>query len=73
MHAMELHIPFETFVQPPIIGRTCDVDEDDESKLELVFNTDITGHVEQDLDAIHVPDDADETLSLIWVQCRMCK
>ena len=25
------------------------------------------------MDAIHVPDDADETLSLIWVQCRRCK
>ena len=41
--------------------------------MEVVFKTDITGHVEQDLDAIHVPDDADETLSLIWVQCRRCK
>jgi hypothetical protein len=42
-------------------------------KGEVVFNTDITGHVEQDLDAKHVPDDADETLSLIWVQCRRYK
>jgi hypothetical protein len=72
MHAMELHIPFESVLQP-ILGRTYDIDEVDESKVEVVFNTDITGHVERELDAIHVPDDADETLSLIWVQCRRCK
>jgi hypothetical protein len=38
-----------------------------------MFNTDITGHVEQDLDALHVPDDASETLTLVLVQCRRCK
>ena len=72
MHAMELHIPFESVLQP-ILGRTYDIDENDESKVEVVFNSDITGQVERELDAIHVPDDADDTLLLIWVQCRRCK
>jgi hypothetical protein len=64
LHAMELHTPFESVLQP-ILGRTYDIYEDNESKLEVVFNTDITGHVERELDAIHVPDDANATLSLI--------
>ena len=61
MHAMELHIPFESVLQP-LLGRTYNIDEDNESNVEVEFNTNITGHVERELNAIHVPDDADETL-----------
>jgi hypothetical protein len=81
MHHIVTHIPFDNALQLVTNAVTNNGEEAEECKdeydfddnMEIALPTALAPGQDRQLDAIHIDDDMDETMSLIWVQCRRCK